>query len=308
MTATWFEKLEARGVPPPHASFGPLLSRGCPLCGGTETFPILGNQYYSLAPRDVMQVVECRGCTLMFTNPIPSPAWQRSFLDPDINTWWSRGRWMQRHWQDENEREKFVEGLEILKRLPAATRLLDVGTGPGLFVRLARDAGFDAVGSDILPQIEDADEIPFIAEPIDQLPAASYDVVTLWCVVAHEPDFLSLLRNCARLLRPGGVLLVETPNMALWRRLWRPRALLEGAGLRRGTHDALGAYGHITHFTPATLSRALRDAGFTSMRSHLVPNYREQRGLVDEAKRLLFTASARRLNLSFPLVMTACKR
>jgi hypothetical protein len=34
---------------------------------------------------------------------------------------------------------KFLDGLAILKRLAAAGRLLDVGTGPGLFVRLARE-------------------------------------------------------------------------------------------------------------------------------------------------------------------------
>ena len=46
---------------------------------------------------------------------------------------------------------------------------------------------------------------------------ASLDAVTLWNVIEHVADGYSLLRACARLLKPGGIAYVICPNYAAWR-------------------------------------------------------------------------------------------
>src|SRR5438132_637249 len=132
------------------ASLGALTDRACPCCGTRLRTTLLEDQYLADAPADKMSVVECRGCSLIYTAPI-------------------------------------VHG------------------------------------------------------PLGHQPPDSYDIVTLWCVVAHEPDFMALLADCHRLLRRGGIILIETPNMTLWRTLHRCRRLLERLSLRPKEHDAVAA-------------------------------------------------------------------
>ena len=284
-------------------SFGPLVHRPCPACGGTGSRAMLENQCYSFAPLDVMAVVECRACRFLFTDPIPSAAWFERYRDLN-RSWGGDGSWMTRHWQDEHEHERFVDGLAVLRTHSAGGKLVDVGCGPGLFVEMARGAGFDAIGIDTYPQ---QGLQHFKCAAVSDLPPDSFDVLTLWCVVAHDADFLTLLRNCRRALKPGGLILIETPNMTLWRWARGARVVLERAGLRQVSRDSLGVYGHINHFTAGSLRAALREAEFEAPAFHMIRNHRGARNVIDRLKRALFRLSRSRVNVVFPLVAAARK-
>jgi 2-polyprenyl-3-methyl-5-hydroxy-6-metoxy-1,4-benzoquinol methylase len=309
MSQPWYHQLETAAVTLPAASYGALIDRTCPLCGAASARTILPRQYYALASLDVMAVVECRACRFLFTNPVPTPAWFERYLDRRSNPWWGDDAgWMTRHWQEENQREKFEDGLRLIRQLQDGGALVDVGCGPGLFVRMARDAGFDAIGVDVFGKVIDPADGTLSCIPVAALPPASVDVLTLWCVVAHEQQFLRLLRDCHTALRPGGLIFIETPNMTLWRWLRPLRGTLEHVMSGARTHDVLGAYAHINHFTVATLRKALDLSRFRDVRFHLIRNYPGARSWLDGGKRLLFALSGARVNLCFPLVATAYKR
>jgi SAM-dependent methyltransferase len=58
------------------------------------------------------------------------------------------------------------------------------------------------------------------------LPAKSFDVVTLHHVIEHAPDPIELLRHCRRVLKPSGLLVLVTPNLSslghtVFSRNWR---------------------------------------------------------------------------------------
>jgi 2-polyprenyl-3-methyl-5-hydroxy-6-metoxy-1,4-benzoquinol methylase len=292
---------------PNISSYGALVDRACPMCAGLWSRPILRDQYYAHAPDDVMAVVECSDCRFLFTTPIPSSEWDERYRDCD-RSWGGDGGWMTLGWQETHERERFDDGLPIIAALARGKALVDVGCGPGLFVDLACAAGFNAIGVDTYPSTAAAANRRIRHMPVSALPSNSFDIVTLWCVVAHEPDFLGLLRDCYTVLRPGGAVFIETPNMTLWRWLRSLRALTEYVGLRPVCHDALGAYGHINHFTDRSLKTALATVGFTDVEFHLIRNHQRARGIVDRTKRALFQLSAGAINLSFPLVASASKR
>lgn len=122
----------------------------------------------------------------------------------------------------------------------AGGRLLDVGCGNGdLMVRM-RDLGWRVTGVEPDPgaarvarernglevhvgQLEDA-----------RLPAGTFDAVVLSHVVEHVYDPVALLRECARVLAPGGTVMIITPNVRSlghrllgrsWRGLEPPRHL-----------------------------------------------------------------------------------
>ncbi|MFN2613731.1 MAG: class I SAM-dependent methyltransferase, partial [Actinomycetota bacterium] len=111
--------------------------------------------------------------------------------------------------------------LSSLQRVVTPGRLLDVGSGPGLLLEAARARGWDAIGVDPSPwAAERARALGFAAyegmledQPLEP---SSFDAVALLQVVEHIPDPGSLFAACHRLLRPGGALLVATPNPDSW--------------------------------------------------------------------------------------------
>jgi len=129
-------------------------------------------------------------------------------------------------------------------------RLLDVGCGGGQFVRMARSLGYCAEGIDpFLP--EHLTEAGVSRSKPEDLPAASYDIVTLLNVAEHATDPGALFAAVGRLIRPCGVLLVTCPYGDSWaRRLYKAR----------WAHLALDE--HILFWTPSSLNRALTRSGF----------------------------------------------
>ena len=77
-----------------------------------------------------------------------------------------------------------------------------------------------------------------------------FDAATLIDVIEHVPNPVDLLRHCAERLRPGGGLLVVTPDV---------RSLVARLMGSRWWHYRLA---HIGYFDRETLARALAEAGF----------------------------------------------
>lgn len=148
-------------------------------------------------------------------------------------------------------------GAEVmyLHRKPGG-RLLDVGCGSGAFLSMMRDLGWDVRGVE-------PDEAAVRRASFDLRPRlhagslesaafdeAGFDAITMHHVIEHVPDPVATLSACARLLAPGGRLVIMTPNAdALGRRIfgrrwlhWDPprhlhlfnRRSLEEAAMRAG--------------------------------------------------------------------------
>jgi SAM-dependent methyltransferase len=88
-----------------------------------------------------------------------------------------------------------------------------------------------------------------------QFHAGSFDLVTMWNVLEHLDRPQESLREIARLLKPGGCLVAQVPNLhSLEVRLTQDKASL------------LDLPRHFYHFEPATLSAMVRKAGLSVVR------------------------------------------
>lgn len=144
---------------------------------------------------------------------------------------------------------------------PRATdgALLDVGCGDGNFLALAAASGWKTLGVDFdQAAVARARErglavlaggIEVLAERRDE-----FNVITMSHVIEHAHDPLSMLEACHRLLKPGGYLWIETPNIDSYSherfgRFWR----------------GLEAPRHLVLFNDGSLRRILTRAGFVAV-------------------------------------------
>jgi SAM-dependent methyltransferase len=105
--------------------------------------------------------------------------------------------------------------------LPRGARILDAPCGGAAALTLAlRERGFDAVGADIDAEAATRLGLHFQEANLDAglpWPAESFDAVISTEGIEHLENHFSFLREIHRTLKPGGVLVLTTPNIAALR-------------------------------------------------------------------------------------------
>jgi len=189
----------------------------CPLCGSSPTEEIARVKREG----QIHPLVRCVRCTLIFVCPRPTAEALRTYYVArgEARTYTA----MAKHIQDEHElyQARFQRRLrEITRYARPPGRLLDVGCQQGLFVTAAQAQGYGVQGVELLPeaareaQRRSQAEI-FTGELSDaRYPPAHFDVVTCWHLIEHLLHPLEFLREVHRILKPGGLLALETPNIA----------------------------------------------------------------------------------------------
>ncbi|MEP7300052.1 MAG: class I SAM-dependent methyltransferase [Caldimonas sp.] len=169
--------------------------------------------------------------------------------------------------------DKMVSAIADLSALQLhKQRLIDVGTGNGMFVPLLAKAGFSDIsvheieGND-LSQI--AGQVRAMYQDYDYatVPSDAFDVVTLLDVAEHVIEPLFLMKTSHRILRDGGTLYIHTPVVTRTDRAMH--ALLKLPGLARiGRMWQAGRTSifHLQNYTPRALDDLLRQAGFDDVK------------------------------------------
>jgi 2-polyprenyl-3-methyl-5-hydroxy-6-metoxy-1,4-benzoquinol methylase len=145
--------------------------------------------------------------------------------------------------------------------------LLDIGSHAGRFLHLARQAGWNAEGTEInartaayAAERSGARVHRLKAEQVLEL-GTRYDAVTLTDVLEHIPEPVTLLTTIRKAIARNGWIAVKVPcgPAQLLKETWRARL---SRGYRATVADNLV---HINHFSPAALRHALERAGFTNV-------------------------------------------
>jgi SAM-dependent methyltransferase len=134
-------------------------------------------------------------------------------------------------------------------------RLLDLGCGRGDALHAFAASGYDVAGIDLSPrspQLAREFDVRIADLETDALPfeQASFDYVFSKSVVEHSFRPVAILERAYTALRPGGKIVVMTPN-------W----------LHTGRRAFYGGVGHVTPFTTVSMRRTLELAGFTRVRT-----------------------------------------
>lgn len=159
-------------------------------------------------------------------------------------------------------RKTFARHLRHLSSYGTAGRLLDVGAYTGLFLSQAQAAGWQVAGVEpsrwAVSQAKKLYGLTLCHGPLkaNGFPKNFFKAITIWDVIEHFSDPLTVLKICFDYLTPGGVLAMSTVDIDS-----------PVAGL-------LGKYWpwmmrmHRVYFSKSTMARALKQAGFTNIHFH----------------------------------------
>jgi 2-polyprenyl-3-methyl-5-hydroxy-6-metoxy-1,4-benzoquinol methylase len=235
----------------------------CPLCASDQPQRVYQLEDWQHGLGGPFSLVRCGACGALYLTPRPSEVELARYYPRDYEPYQPHaltgGLW----WRRLPRLYGLDKRCRAVTHLLASGRLLDIGCAAGDFmVRMRQHGAWDVAGIE-----PDACAAQYARERYDlqvytgrvdevELPEAQFDVVTLWDVLEHLPQPGASLQRIARWLRPGGWLLLRTPDAAsfyarAWGRYW--------AGL--------DAPRHLVVFDRTSLERLLMQSGFQVARA-----------------------------------------
>jgi 2-polyprenyl-3-methyl-5-hydroxy-6-metoxy-1,4-benzoquinol methylase len=226
----------------------------CPICGGERYAVALEEPPYS--------VRRCSRCGFAWVSPRLDDAGLASIYASE--TYWRSDSPQTVGYADyRNEERLYLKTFRrrlgfALRDGPRGGKALDVGCAAGFCMKALSDLGFDVYGVEPSREIAEHARVRFGFETVhvgtletSPYPPNSFDLITMWDVVEHVVDPRATLATARELLKPDGVLLLETQNID------SAFARLLGRRWHHYKHRE-----HIYHFTPTTITALLRSVGF----------------------------------------------
>lgn len=230
----------------------------CPMCGENQSSPLLHGPDLLHANVGLFYLVVCRHCEHIYQNPRPNVEeidqyYPNNYIPfqtaiEDEPHWWPRvnrvyGRYRR---------------CAAVHRAAGSKpgRLLDIGCATGIFLDGMRRFGWEVTGVEPTRSAATYAQERFGLDVFNgrledaNLPTAHFDAITMWDVLEHVHEPRQIIAELARLLRPGGLLVLSMPNPTaleadLFGRFWA------GWDLPR----------HLNLFKPTHLQRHLAEVG-----------------------------------------------
>ncbi len=234
-----------------------LVHHPCPVCGGRHSTCLYprreGGGGFGYCARKLLRasthfaLVRCSSCSMVYADPRPTgDVLRRIYRGLDDSDYTS----------SEDERVVvFHDEVELLGRqVSPPGRLLDVGCARGYFLDAAASAGWRTYGVEVSEAAASAAAAKGHDVVLGDLsdaawPDSYFRVVTMWDVLEHLDSPRLALTEVSRLLEPGGIALVMTPDLS--------SAVSRSLGERWWSMVEM----HLHYFTPRTLGRLLALCG-----------------------------------------------
>ncbi len=216
----------------------------CPICGKSNSKKFTKYNGWT--------IMRCQNCKTCYTNPRPTsealPHYYNDkyfsgdrFLNPTYNP-------NAIEWNKISDIESWIE-----KR----GALLEIGAANGSFLKSMKNRGWNVYGIDISADAAVAGKKEYGIEIFcgvakDYKPKVKFDAICLYQTFEHLPDPNSVMEQCFQWLNPGGLLVIEVPNINSFDMIYSRERKILSYDLPR----------HLVHFNAKTLSGALEKHGF----------------------------------------------
>ena len=227
----------------------------CRLCGKSELY-----LYYCLGNRDEFKFYRCPVCGLV-NYDLAAGVDQEQYtelVDPNDDS--------AKRNHDKDDTWRFVQ-----KHLPVPGDYLDIGSGSGRLLALAKRTGWSAKGLELSSamakhasesvgvEVRTANFLECEPRPDDQ-----YDLVTLRHVLEHLPDSVGAMNKINALLKPDGYALLEFPNVDSANK--RLKRIMVWMGLYKRKFKESFVPGHCNEFCRSSFEYLLAQTGFSLVR------------------------------------------
>ncbi|EDX75180.1 Methyltransferase domain family [Coleofasciculus chthonoplastes PCC 7420] len=228
----------------------------CNLCSNDD-YTIL----FEPGVAQISQIVQCNCCNLMYANPRAKDA-----DHVGIETWnpdWVLSNPNRQKLEKESLQVKDYESTKkfLNEYYPQKGKLLEIGSSFGYLLNFFKKDEWHVMGVEPnLGACKYAESnfgikaIPSILEKAE-ISDKSVDVVLMMHVIEHLPNPSMTFKEVYRLLKPGGIFVVETPRY--------DTLVFKLLGKRE---RSLSCNGHIYFFTSQTLEKMATQTGFTMLK------------------------------------------
>jgi len=226
----------------------------CASCLSYETETLFSaNDKNFHTTEEIFSIVQCTTCGITFTHPQPSPDIVSKYY-PKL--YYPVGKNAEKYIKNHIEPFQHDKIVKVL-RYKKSGRILDVGCGPGYFVREAKHAGFDAEGIEFSQlAVEYGLKLWDVNIKVDSFlesdfKTLTYDIITLWQVLEHLYHPTRIIEKAKKLLNSGGLLVIAIPNFASFQ-----------ATFFKQDWYHLEVPRHLFHYTPKSITNLLEKQGF----------------------------------------------
>lgn len=240
-----------------------MIAEQCPLCFSANIHYVLSAQDHTVSG-EVFEVWECGECTARFTQNAPDAAGIGRYYQSDnyishSNT--DKGLVNKLYHQVRKitlgQKRSLVQQVTGL----STGSLLDIGAGTGFFAQAMRAAGWKVTALEpdetARRKAGDLNIVLQDAKDLFELPAASFDAITMWHVLEHVHAAHDYLQQTAKLLKQDGRLIIAVPNYI--------SADARSYGSYWAAYDVPR---HLYHFSPGAMRTLLKRHGFTLQSMH----------------------------------------
>lgn len=260
----------------------------CDVCGAEGASPVFRRP-------DDMQVVECEQCGLMYVNPRPATGAIESWYCSDYFSGEAAkaGRGYSGYFNEDGRKDLLIAARRKVALVSRhfgfqGARVLEIGCATGEACSAVAEKGAQVVGCDISSDAirvarRRYPTLQFQTGPIERLPfaTASFDAVLAFELIEHVASPSVFIGEVYRVLRPGGLLALTTPNVE--------------CGRRMGWHQWTGfltSFEHLYFFNSQSLERMLSRSGIA-----VVAVYSQGEGRISEFRTERLKTVLRRLRL-----------
>jgi SAM-dependent methyltransferase len=222
----------------------------CPLCdsGALSMTPV--------QPQPPFGLTQCNDCGLIFLSPRPPVDQMKAFYDSIYDD----------ESKDVKSQRQMTRAQRHIRRLSRYIsppgRVLEVGAGDGYFLNAAREAGWQVDGMDLAqPRVERAKKwfnislhnCDLLSAPFEP---GTFNVMSMFQLIEHVHDPRAIFMKAHQLLKPGGILMLSTPNVLAYSR-------------KKRDVNSWVIPRHLFFFSPKTLVRCAEICGFKVVRRPL---------------------------------------
>lgn len=235
------------------------LSEACALCGQNHKLPLFDAVDY--ISQGKFTLLHCEECGLIETAPRPSREvlgryYPDAYFGSEEQRFVGLGQRLFRH-------GRMALAERIHAQFRQAGRALDIGCGPGWMLQRLHQHGWDCYGTEWSQELVSRLNqmgLHVYREPDLRdchFPDQHFDAVTLWHVFEHIGNPSETLTEIHRILKPGGLLIIATPDI--------------GGAVAQFTSDnwfALDVPRHLYHYSYRTLPDIIAKHDFKVIRKH----------------------------------------